>query len=252
MGDEKKETGNLVKFDGKKKPKKIKIEDRKELTVGTPAPLNQTAAEKGIAKFKEEFFNREKVDGKLPEYHEKNQSRAHVLQALDTVRDFISSGGSLDEEVKSKINDLLEDHSNRLKMFLIGVSHVRVNNLTTLLRDIDRLERELSSRNLEVLNTNQLLAYYNSLSAREQGLVTYLKELTEVTLPGRVETDSDQEKAAKLLEEAGVTTPNVAARRNVRDLLDKIARELSRREKKIEKIEKKVGLLESGKPETTK
>lgn len=248
MGDEKKETGNLVKFDGKKKPKKIKIPDSntKEVAKAEPQEKRTVAAQK-IEKFRDSFFNPEKVDGKLPEYHESNLSRAHVLQALDTVRDFISSGGSLDEEVKSKINDLLEDHSNRLKMFLIGVSHVRVNNLTTLLRDIDRIERELSSRNMEVLNTNQLLAYYNSLSAREQGLVNYLKELTEVTLPGRVETDSDQEKAAKLLEEAGVTTPNVAARRNVRDLLDKIARELSRREKNASRK-----LLNSGEPETTK
>lgn len=192
---------------------------------GSTVPVTPSTKDREDA-YKQSFFSPDCIDRELPDHHKENVTRQRALKALDTLRDFISSGGSITEETREEINRLLDDHANRVKTMIVGISQVRANNLSTLIRDIDALEQELASRNIRYMSTEQLINFYNTLTKREKELIDFLMKVSEVNIPKTLEGESAQEKAAKNLEELGVEVPNVAGRRNIREMMDRILRDL--------------------------
>lgn len=214
----KKDSGALIQI----RDKETKPATKSVTPIVTPKEEREKA-------FKESFFSPDLIDRELPAHHKENITRQRALQALDVLRDFISSGGSITEETRMEINRMLDDHTNRVKTMIVGISQVRANNLSTLIRDIDALEKELASRNIGYMSTEQLVSLYNTLTKREKEIIDFLLKMSDLAMPKTLEGDSTQEKAAKKLEELGINIPNVAGRRNIRELMDRILRDIQKK-----------------------
>ena len=180
-----------------------------------------------IEKDKAGYYNRERIGLEVPQYRQRSPTKEDALSALDTLREFVFSKGMLEKDVREKINEVLNDHSNRIKMYLVGLSRLKIDNLFSLVKDIDRVETELVSRNLERLDTETLISLFKTLTVREKELVDYISAMPQSNLP--LQLDDREEEVKELvekLESRGISVPNVAGRRNVTALLDKVLREV--------------------------
>lgn len=180
-----------------------------------------------IEKDKAGYYNRERIGLEVPKYRQKSPTKEDALSALDTLREFVFSKGMLEKDVREKINEVLNDHSNRIKMYLVGLSRLKIDNLFSLVKDIDRVETELVSRNFERLDTETLISLFKTLTVREKELVDYISAMPQSNLP--LQLDDREEEVKELvekLESRGISVPNVAGRRNVTALLDKVLREV--------------------------
>jgi len=176
----------------------------------------------------ENFINMDAV-GLEVQPHRKSGSK--TLGELSSIKDqIIDSRGPLKEEVVDIINSVLEDHQTRLKVFLVSLSRAKIESLSKLSIDIDRMETELSSRNLSMMNNKQLLELYKVMSDREKMLADYVVGIANSSFPNSYEGQSSGGEIAKdAIERHGVDVPNVAARRSVVSLVDRITREIEKR-----------------------
>ncbi len=170
------------------------------------------------------FMNPEKAGGQIPRYRRDVADRVEALTALEVLRKAVLQKGRLDDSVKNQINEILNDHSNRLKAVLVGLSQKRIDSIIAITQDLDRLEDELSSRNLGVLTTTTLLQLHTTLAAREKQFVDFISAIASLTLPERMEDKFESSSFLKELEDKGVET-TISSRRKVLALVDRIVSE---------------------------
>lgn len=179
-----------------------------------------------IEKDKAGFYNRERIGLEVPEYRKNSPTKENALSALDTLREFVFSKGMLEKDIRDRINEVLNDHSNRIKMYLVGISRLKIDNLYNLAKDIDRAETELVSRDFERIDTETLIALFKTLTAREKELIDFISAMPQSNLPGQLDDREEEVKElVEKLESRGISVPNVAGRRNVTSLLDKVLRD---------------------------
>lgn len=212
----------------KNKPVAKKNESVELVPITVVSELDTIADERKrlIEKDKAGFYNRERIGLEVPDYRKNSPTKENALSALDTLREFVFSKGMLEKDIRDKINEVLNDHSNRIKMYLVGISRLKIDNLYNLAKDIDRAETELVSRDFERIDTETLIALFKTLTAREKELIDFISAMPQSNLPGQLDDREEEVKElVEKLESRGISVPNVAGRRNVTSLLDKVLRD---------------------------
>lgn len=167
--------------------------------------------------------------GPIAEHRQGNNDRQRIIAALETVREFlVNQDGRLSVEVQSTIDELLRDHNTRLKVVLVALSKARVTNMVDIIQDLNRIEDEMSTRDLSGMSPRTLAVLHKSLSDREKTLVEFIGMVSMAGLPTKYDEPEYVAHIEEHLRTRGVEIPGVQSRRNIAALVSQLAQEASR------------------------
>lgn len=168
------------------------------------------------------------------EQEEGNEKEPHIIEQLDKVRDYlVENGGKLSKEAKKAFEDILHDHSNRIKAGLVAMAMGRFEQIASLTRKMDSIEKEVDRRltdrdeegnpTIRRVNLKDLAIMYRALADREKTVINFMDEVASGGMPEKLEERLEMADLEEGLAERGVNgIPEPESREKVVKLLQRL------------------------------
>ena len=148
-----------------------------------------------------------------------------VLDSLERVRSFLvksETNKERNKEIKKVFDSILNDHSNKLQVFLVALGQDRVNRIAQILKDIDHLEDSLLGSDLATVAFEQRTNLYKAMTAREKQLIDFVQSVITSGAPSEYSIPSYVDDVKNDLRDGGVDIPDVQGRKSIMGLAEKL------------------------------
>lgn len=170
------------------------------------------------------------VDAMAPSYRRMRPARKKALEALHYLESFLIDGNPLDDEVREKVNAILNENANRQRALLHGMARARAEENIILGQDFDRCMDILSVKIDETSSVQDIVSVANLILNKEKANTSLMLEVAKI--PDASKLDKPGEKILDRLKTVGITDiPTTSERKKVQSVLDKLIREVQKREK---------------------
>lgn len=173
----------------------------------------------------------------LPEVQYATVPEGTAIRDLELVQNFVLKRGRISRAEAESVDELLADNNSRLKILLVALGRLRAEGMAPFARQIQQVQDLAVSRALAPLNdpdappmsNRDVITLFKAMQERERDTINFFGSLIAASLPNRYDAPEHEEEVLAALAEMGVTPPNIQSRRNLTQLIDRLAKRIGER-----------------------
>lgn len=162
-------------------------------------------------------------------------TRQRVLESLQLLADWM--GGpegerELEDKAAQAIDKVIKDHAARTKIFLVGLSHHKIQGILRMTQLVDKVADELDSRPIDAvsMSTYTLILLFNALKSKLDTDVTFVREIAEAGYPTTYDDPAARRRTEEKAISKGATSPlTPTGRGKLESLMGSVRRVLEER-----------------------